>query len=81
MCLLAKYISIYIASGLGFLPVVTTDCPLLLMASGHEPPSYTYVMNKVYHNVGDNGDYRAYIRFVFYHKTVGTGLSLATELK
>ena len=35
------------------------------MASGHEPPSYTQVMNKVYRSVGDNGDRPGYMNGSF----------------
>ena len=36
-----------------------------VMASGHEPPSYTQVMNKVYRSVDDNGDRPGYMNDSF----------------
>ena len=51
------------------------------MASGHEPPLYTLVMNKVIVASAIMAIDRVHKRFVFYHKAGGTGLSLATELE
>ena len=35
------------------------------MASGHEPPYYTKVMNKVYRSVDDNGNRPGYMNGLF----------------
>ena len=56
--------------------------PYFVMASGHEPPFKTEVLNKVYRSVDDNGNRPGNTNGSFiYHKAGDTGLSLSTELE